>query len=308
MDRLAAMSAFKAVVDYGGYAAAARGGGRSKTALSKAVADLEAHLGVRLLQRTTRRLALTDAGRQYHARCTTLLAELDDADSEARDNQRNVRGLIRLVAPQTFGELYLLPLLARFLEDTPEVALDLQLTDRFVDLIDERFDLAVRIADLPESSLVAKRLGDMRLVVCAAPAYLARHGRPLHPEELSEHACLIDTNLREPSVWAVRAGAATRRVPVRGAITANSASAVRTMAIAGHGIGLCPDFVVARDLQDGRLEALLGDYATAPRGIYAVYPNRQHLARRLRLLIDFLATHLAAGLPVQAPARRAKSG
>ena len=308
MDRLAAMSAFKAVVDYGGYAAAARGGGRSKTALSKAVADLEAHLGVRLLQRTTRRLALTDAGRQYHARCTTLLAELDDADSEARDNQRNVRGLIRLVAPQTFGELYLLPLLARFLEDTPEVALDLQLTDRFVDLIDERFDLAVRIADLPESSLVAKRLGDMRLVVCAAPAYLARHGRPLHPEELSEHACLIDTNLREPSVWAFRAGSATRRVPVRGAITANSASAVRTMAIAGHGIGLCPDFVVARDLQDGRLEALLGDYATAPRGIYAVYPNRQHLARRLRLLIDFLATHLAAGLPVQAPARRAKSG
>ncbi len=308
MDRLAAMSAFKAVVDYGGYAAAARGSGRSKTALSKAVADLEAHLGVRLLQRTTRRLSLTEAGRQYHARCTTLLAELDEADGEARDNQRNVRGLIRLVAPQTFGELYLLPLLARFLTDTPEVSLDLQLTDRFVDLIEERFDLAVRIADLPESSLVAKRLGDMRLVVCAAPAYLARRGRPQAPDELAGHACLIDTNFREPGVWTFRTGSATRRVPVRGAIAANSASAIRTMAIAGHGIGLCPDFVVARDVQEGRLEALLSDYATAPRGIYAVYPNRQHLARRLRLLIDFLARHLADGLPVQALAVGAKPG
>lgn len=308
MDRLAAMSAFKAVVDYGGYAAAARGSGRSKTALSKAVADLEAHLGVRLLQRTTRRLSLTEAGRQYHARCTTLLAELDEADGEARDNQRNVRGLIRLVAPQTFGELYLLPLLARFLADTPEVSLDLQLTDRFVDLIEERFDLAVRIADLPESSLVAKRLGDMRLVVCAAPAYLARRGRPQAPDALAGHACLIDTNFREPGVWTFRTGSATRRVPVRGAITANSASAIRTMAIAGHGIGLCPDFVVARDVQEGRLEALLSDYATAPRGIYAVYPNRQHLARRLRLLIDFLARHLADGLPVQALAVGVKPG
>lgn len=308
MDRLAAMYAFRAVVDCGGFAAAARTSGRSKTALSKAVADLETHLGVRLLQRTTRRLALTDAGRQYHARCASLLADLEESESEARDNQSAVQGRIRLVAPQTFGELYLIPLLARFMEETPAISLDLHLTDHFVDLIEEQFDLAVRIADLPESSLVARPLCRMQLLVCAAPDYLARHGRPLHPQELTEHTCVIDTNLREPRVWTFQHGETSLRVPVRGSVAVNSASAVRAMALAGRGIALCPDFAVAPALQDGRLERLLERYATASRGIYAVYPNRQHLARRLRVLIDFLVDELAGGVLGDAVAHPGKSG
>ncbi len=146
--------------------------------------------------------------------------------------------------------------------------------------------------------MVARKLGEMRLLVCASPDYLARHGRPRDPQELSRHTCLIDTNLREPRVWSFRSGPGTLRVPVRGMVTANSASAIRTMVLAGHGIGLCPDFAVAEDLAAGRLEVLLGDFTTAPRGIHAVYPHRRHLARRLRLLIDFLEAHLSAGLPV----------
>ena len=185
MDKLSAIAAFRAVVDHGVYAAAARAEGRSKTSLSKAVADLESQLGVRLLQRSTRRIALTDPGRQFHARCVQLLADLEDAEAGARDAQTNIRGQLRLVAPQTFGETFLIPVLGEFLTKEPEITLDLMLTDRFVDLVEERFDLAVRIADLPDSSLVARRLGNMQLVLCAAPGYLATHGVPSAPAMLA---------------------------------------------------------------------------------------------------------------------------
>ena len=296
MDRLSAIAAFRAVVDHGGYAAASRAVGRSKTALSKAVADLESELGVRLLQRSTRRIALTDPGRQFHGRCVLLLADLEDAESEARNAQTNVRGQIRLVAPQTFGETFLMPVLGEFLTKESEITLDLMLTDRFVDLVEERFDLAVRIADLPDSSLVARRLGDMQLVLCAAPAYLAAHGVPSAPAMLAAHQCIIDTNLSQPRHWLFSRRGRALRVPVSGRVQVNGANAARAMALAGHGVALCPDFVVTQELAAGRLVPLLNDYQTAPRGIYAVYPHRRHLPIRVRALIDFLARRLGGAL------------
>jgi len=296
MDRLSAIAAFRAVVDHGGYAAAARAVGRSKTALSKAVADLESQLGVRLLHRSTRRMALTDPGRQFHARSVQLLADLEDAEAEARDAQSNVRGQIRLVAPQTFGETFLMPVLGEFLAKEAEITLDLMLTDRFVDLVEERFDLAVRIADLPDSSLVAKRLGHMQLVLCAAPTYLAAHGVPSAPAMLAAHQCIIDTNLSQPRRWLFSRRGRSPRVPVCGRVQVNRANAAREMALAGHGLALCPDFVVRHELAEGRLVPLLNDDQTAPRGIYAVYPHRRHLANRVRALIYFIAGRLSGAL------------
>lgn len=297
MDRLTAMYAFRAVVDHGGYAAAARALGRSKTGLSKAVTDLESHLGVRLLQRSTRKVVVTEAGRQYYVRCVQILADLEDSEGETRDAQGANSGHIRMVAPQTFGELYLVPLLCEFLAAEPGISLELMLLDRFVDLVEERFDIAVRSADLAESSLVARRLGDMRPMACASPVYLARHGHPAVPQDLVVHNCIIDTNLRQPRVWTFEKAGIRTSVPVRGHFVVNSANAVRVMALEGHGVALCPDFVVAADIAGGALVRLLADFATAPRGIHVVYPHRRHLARRLRALIDFLALRLGGSLP-----------
>jgi DNA-binding transcriptional LysR family regulator len=308
MDRLAAMYAFRAVVDHGGYAAAARALGRSKTALSKAVSDLESHLGVRLLQRSTRQISVTEAGRRFHARCVQLLADLEDTEGEARDAHGSVRGHIRMVAPQTFGELYLVPLLAQFLNAEPGVSLELMLLDRFVDLVEERFDIAVRIADLADSSLVAKRLGDMRLVVCASPAYLARHGTPGTPEALGVHDCIVDTNMRAPRLWTFEQAGIRTSVAIHGRLAINNATAVRVMALEGHGIALCPDFVIAPDLAEGSLVRLLENFDTAPRGIHVVYPHRRHLARRLRALIDFLSERLEEHLPLQSTGTSNRSG
>lgn len=288
MDRLQAMLAFRAVTDTGSFSAAARQLGRSKAVVSKLVAELEAHLGARLLNRTTRRVSLTEVGRSYHARCVQLLADLDELEGIARDAQAVPRGNLRLAGPHTFGELFLVPALHAFGTQYPAIGIDLTLTDRFVDLVEDRYDLAIRIADLPDSALVARRLADMRLIVCAAPDYLARHGVPRQPADLTRHACLVDTNLRQPGVWPFEVEGQRTSVRVSGRYAVNSARAACDLAVAGDGIALAPDFVADVHLAAGRLQPLLTEFATAPRGIWAVYPHRRHLALRLRVLIDFL--------------------
>ena len=293
MDRLQAMIAFRAVADTGSFSSAGRQLGRSKTVISKLVADLENHLGARLLNRTTRRVSLTEIGLSYHARCVQLLADLDELEGGARDAQAVPRGDLRLAGPQTFGELYLVPALHEFATRHPSIGIDLTLTDRFVDLVEDRFDLAIRIADLVDSTLVARRLADMRLIVCAAPAYLARHGEPREPGDLAGHACIVDTNFRQPWVWPFELEGSRTSVRVTGRFTVNSARAACDLAVAGDGIVLAPDFVAATHLAAGRLKAVLSDFTTAPRAIHAVYPHRRHLALRLRVLIDFLVEHFA---------------
>lgn len=293
MDRLSAMRAFRAVADTGSFSTAGRHIGRSKAVVSKLVSDLETHLGARLLSRTTRRVSLTEIGRQYHARCVQLLADLDELEAIARDAQATPRGNLRIAGPQTFGELYLVPALHDFAIHHPGISVELTLTDRFVDLIEDRFDLGIRIADLPDSTLVARRLADMRLIVCASPAYLAAHGTPQQPQDLARHACIVDTNLRQPWLWPFESGGERSTVRVTGRFAVNSARAACDLAVAGGGIALTPDFVADAHVAAGRLQALLSGYTTAPRGIYAVYPHRKHIALRLRVLIDFLVERWA---------------
>jgi len=294
MDRLSAMRAFRAVADSGSFSAAGRNLGRSKAAISKLVSDLEAHLGARLLNRTTRRVSLTEVGRGYHTRCVQLLADLDELEGIARDAQAEPRGTLRIAGPQTFGELYLVPALHDFAALHPGISVDLTLTDRFVDLIEDRFDLGIRIADLPDSTLVARRLADMRLILCASPAYLAEHGTPRVPQELTRHQCIVDTNFRLPWQWPFESNGARMTVRVAGRFAVNSARAACELASAGAGIALAPDFVADTHLAAGRLQALLTAYATAPRGIFVVYPHRRHVALRLRVLIDFLVERYAS--------------
>lgn len=294
MDRLQAMLAFRAVADSGSFSTAARQLGRSKAVISRLVADLESHLGARLLNRTTRRVSLTDVGRGYHARCVQLLADLDELEGSARDAQAVPRGRLRLAGPHTFGELFLVPALHAFGAQYPAIEIDLTLTDRFVDLVEDRFDLAIRIADLPDSTLVARRLADMRLIVCASPDYLARRGRPRQPSDLLRHVCIVDTNLRQPATWSFEVGGQRTSVRVSGRFAVNSARAACDLAVAGDGIALAPDFVADTHLAAGRLQPLLSEFATAPRGIWAVYPHRRHLALRQRVLIDFLVARFGA--------------
>lgn len=293
MDHLHAMRAFRTVADTGSFSAAGRALGRSKTVVSKLVAELEAHLGTRLLNRTTRRVSLTETGRAYHARCVQLLADLEEMESMVRDTQATPRGRLRVAGPQTFGELYLVPALHAFAARHPGISIELTLTDRFVDLIEERFDLGNRIADLPDSSLVARRLGEMRLVACAAPAYLAAHGRPREPADLAAHDCIVDTNFRQPWLWPFEAGGRQASVRVAGRFAVNSARAACDLAIAGAGIVLSPNFVADPHLTAGRLEALLPGWSSGTRGIHAVYPHRRHVALRQRMLIDFLVERFA---------------
>ena len=289
MDRLSAMRAFRAVADSGSFSAAGRSLGRSKAVISKLVSDLEAHLGARLLNRTTRRVSLTEVGRGYHSRCVQLLADLDELEGIARDAQAEPRGNLRVAGPQTFGELYLVPALYDFAALHPGISVDLTLTDRFVDLIEDRFDLAIRIADLPDSTLVARRLADMRLILCAAPAYLAEHGTPRVPQDLARHQCIVDTNFRQPWQWPFESNGERITVRVAGRFAVNSARAACELAVAGAGIALEPDFVADTHIAAGRLHPLLTAYSTPPRGIFAVYPHRRHVSLRLRVLIDFLA-------------------
>lgn len=308
MDRLQAMIAFRTVADCGSFSAAGRQLGRSKAVISKLVADLEAHLGARLLNRTTRRVSLTDVGRTYHARCLQLLADLDELEGVARDAQAVPRGNLRLAGPHTFGELFLTPALHEFCALHPSIGIDLTLTDRFVDLVEDRFDLSIRIADLPDSTLVARRLADMRLFACAAPDYLARHGEPRMPADLARHQCIIDTNLRQPWIWPFDQDGQRSGVRVAGRFAVNSARAACDLAVAGNGIALAPDFVASAHIAAGRLRVVLAEFTTAPRGIYAVYPHRRHLALRLRVLIDFLVARFAQAAPQRRASKASKPG
>lgn len=290
MDTLTRMRAFLDVVEAEGFSAAARKIGRSKALLSKYVRELEDDLGVRLLNRTTRQFSLTESGHTYYHRATEILRELDDLQDSITESSGDVRGKIKLTAPRTFADASLGMSLIDFCVEHPEISLDIRLDDRFVDLVEEGFDMAIRITRLQDSSLIAKRLSAFQTVVCAAPDLLARLGKPERPEQLSDLPCIVDTNSRSRNNWQFsNQDGSMMSVSVRGPIEVNSPLSTMAATIKGLGFSVLPYFVANNELAKGTLVPVLEDFMLNDGGIYAVYPHRTYLPAKVRLLVDYMA-------------------
>src|SRR5262245_57372387 len=290
MDRLLSMAVFKRAVEAGSFAAAARQFGISPEMAGNHVRALETHLGVRLLNRSTRRLNLTEAGGVYYQRCTQILADVQDAETEVGALHASPRGLLRVAAPVTFGVLHLAPAFSDYMKRYPAVRLEAAVSDRLVNLIEEGFDVAIRVGELQDSNLISRRLASSHLVVCAAPAYLQRAGHPELPSDLSQHACLVYTEAMPRGGWRFQASdGRTETVDVSGPLTSTNPAFVHRMALAGHGIVRCPSFAFGRDISEGRLVPLLTNWHPPELSIYALYAHRSLLSAKVRTFVDFLA-------------------
>lgn len=295
MDRFQEMRVFVAVVDAGSFVGAADALDISKAAVSRIVSELELRLGVRLLHRTTRRLSLTNEGELFVARCRELLSGVEEAEAEITEHSGQAVGVLKVSAPFSYGVLRLAPLWGEFMAQHPGIQLEVTLSDRFVDLVDEGFDLAIRIARLESSSLVSRRLSSTRLVLCASPRYLKKHGRPREPQDLAGHAVLAYSLLAAGDSWEFEGPDGPVAVKVRPRMRSNSGDVCRAIALSHQGIVLQPTFLVGEDLAAGRLVELLPDYPARELGVYAVYPSRKHFLPKVRLLIDHLAAALGGG-------------
>jgi len=279
LDSLNDIAVFVRVVDSGSFTAAAERLGISKSVVSKYVTRLEDRLGARLLNRTTRRLSLTEAGRVFYERSRQGLADIEDAQAEVSRLQGEPRGTLRLNAPMSFGILHVAPALPEFLNLHPDVTVDMNLDDRIVDMIEEGFDVSVRISELPDSSLVARRLGPCRHAIVAAPAYLERRGTPRTPEELRDHNIITYRYQESAHEWHfLRPGNKPISVAVSGSLMMNNSLAVREALLEGVGITRTPTFVVGKDIQEGRLIPVLREYQILEVTIFLVYPQQQRLA------------------------------
>ena len=288
MQDLARIRAFVQVFDAGGFSAAARQHGRSKALLSKYVTDLEDYLGVRLMNRTTRKLSLTEAGEAYYREASQLLQQLDDLDASISDQTTAPRGLLRISAPRNFGERTLAPAIFEFLLKYPEVSVDLRLEDRYVDLVDEGIDLALRISTLTDSSLIARKIADMRIVVAASPELLKRVGTPKTPDGLRGLPCIVDTNLQGQANWRFVEEGKTVSVHVSGPVRVNSPLAALQAAAMGLGFASMPSYLADPAIESGELTAVLESFIPSGQTLQAVYPHRRHLAGKVRALIDHL--------------------
>ncbi|HBO12362.1 MAG: LysR family transcriptional regulator [Pseudomonadales bacterium] len=293
MDRFLEMQTFTCVVDAGSFVGAADALGVSKAAVSRHVNELESRLGVRLLHRTTRRLSLTSEGEVFLARCRELLSSLNEAEAEITASSDTARGLLRVNVPVTFGIRRLAPLWGEFRERHSQVRLDITLADRLVDLVEEGYDLAIRIGALDSSSLVSRRLTVTRLILCAAPEYLASHGTPEHPDELQDHAVIGYSYFSSGDAWQLEGPEGPVIASTRPCIHSNNGDTCRGAALAGQGIILQPDFLVGDDIAAGTLVELMPEYRAAELGVYAIYPSRRHIAPKIRALIAFLSEHFA---------------
>ncbi len=291
MDTLDGMRTFVTVVRHGSFSAAARELAMSPQLVSKYVARLEDRLGVLLFNRSTRRLSLTEAGHAYGERCRQVLDDIDEMESALGDLGAHPRGTLRINAPMSFGVTHLAPAVAAYQVSHPAVHVEMQMSDRVVDVVAEGFDLAVRIGKLEESALVARQLAPCRLVVCASPGYLDRHGEPATPAELEQHNCLVYSYYSTRGDWSFERNGERHTVHIDGSFVANNGDAVTQAAIAHMGIILQPTFIVGKALRDGRLKIVLGDYTLPDLGVYAVYAHRHYLSAKVRTFVDFLAGH-----------------
>jgi DNA-binding transcriptional LysR family regulator len=291
MDQLAALRSFRRVVELGSFTAAADALGVSHTIVSRQVKHLETLLGAQLLNRTTRRFALTAAGQDYYEASRHILDALDDADRAVGQHQARPSGTLRINAPMAFGTQELAHWLPQFVAAYPELKIDLVCNDRIVDLIEDGFDVALRLTrDLPDSSLIAKRLATSRVMLVATPGYLKRHGTPSTPRDLLSHNCLTYTQISKPFDWIMTGpDGVTETVTVQGNLQANTGIALRTFALADTGIATTASFIVHEDLRRGDLVQVLPEYTIRPRELFVLYPQNRHLSPKVRVFVDFAA-------------------
>ncbi|MFC1749054.1 LysR family transcriptional regulator [Pseudomonadota bacterium] len=295
MEGMGAIPVFVAVAESGGFSSAARKLGVSKSAVSKRITQLEDKLGVRLLYRTTRRLNLTEAGEHYYENAVKALAYACEAEDSVTQLQESPQGRLRINAPMSFGRLHIAPLIPKFMAQYPEINIDLVMNDSVVDLIEGGFDIAIRGGDLPDSTLVARKLAPMHSVVCASPDYMAQNTMPRTPAELSEHNCLLYAY--SVNEWCFQKEAKIETVQVTGNYQVNNGEALREAILQGSGIGRIPTFVAGPEIASGRLDVVLSDYTMPPKTLYAVYPKRQHLPAKVRLFIDFVVECFGSETP-----------
>jgi len=290
MDTLTRIRAFIDVVEAEGFSAAARKIGRSKALLSKYVRELEDDLGARLLNRTTRQFSLTEAGHTYYRSATDILKEIDSLADQVRETNTNLTGRLKITAPRTFVDAEIGQSLVDFAIEHPDLLLDIHSDDRFVDLVEEGYDVAIRITRLDDSSLIARKIAPFNLKVCASPDLLETHGALTHPDDLGRFPCIIDRNGRSPNNWRFRSQDDTMfSINVTGPIELNSPMGVTRAAVAGLGVAIIPDFIARPEIARGRLVSLLEEFIPPDRGIYAVYPHRRYLPAKVRVFVDFLA-------------------
>jgi DNA-binding transcriptional LysR family regulator len=298
------MTAFVRAVELGGFSTAAREMGLTPSAVSKLVTRLEDRLGVRLLNRTTRRLALTPEGEAYFHRSQRILSDIEEAENEVASFRAQPRGLLRVNVGTAFGMHQLVPALPEFLERYPEMQVELTLTDRVVDLIEEGADVAIRLGTLGDSSLVARKICDLERVVCAAPAYLKRHGTPSKPDDLLQHNCLSVDYAPSLRRWPFSDGEGVRHVEVLGNVSANNADALLQLALLGVGVIRLSEVIVGEALRAGKLVALLADvHHSEPLPLHAVYPQGRHRSPRVAAIVEFLVERFASA-PWRTPRRR----
>lgn len=297
MDKFEDLQAFVAVVEAGSFTAASDRLDSAKSAVSRRISALEERLGVQLLRRTTRVLNLTETGRGFYEHAARILADLEEAEAAVQQEHGELRGRIRLALPLSFGVRHMCKPIAAFSKLHPKVAFDLNLNDRRVDLIEEGADLALRIGRLQDSSLIARRLFDVRAVVCASPNYLSVHGEPETPADLQDHDCLVYSNLEEPDKWTYLDEAGERRtVKVKPGLAASSGDFLTNAAAHGMGLVIQPTFIASEAIRRGSLVPVLTNYDWPISPAYAVYPPTRHLSYRVRALIDFLAERFS-GVP-----------
>ncbi|WP_413665646.1 LysR family transcriptional regulator [Microbulbifer sp. CNSA002] len=297
METIAAIPIFVTVAETGGFSPAAKLLGISKSAVSKRVTQLELQLGVKLLHRTTRKLSLTEAGEHFYEHARIAYKSAKDAQDAVLQLQGEPRGRLRINAPMSFGRLHLAPLIPVFMKRYPEISIDMILDDKVVDLVGEGFDIAIRGGDLPDTSLIARKIAPLKSVLCASPSYLKEFGEPTELEQLTAHNCLIFTYSRDVKEWGFIKDNHLHTIEVKGNYQINNSEALREALLQGVGIGRLPTFVAGPDIETGKLIPLFEEYQMPAKSIYAVFPERQFMPAKVRAFIDFAIEYFGGDTP-----------
>ena len=290
MDHLETIRSFARVVRNGSFSAVAKELNTSQSTISKRIAALEARLGSQLLTRTSRKLTLTQAGSAFYERCEAILNDLDEAESLASSLQAGPKGILRVSVPTVFGRLHIAPEVPRFLAEAPDIELDLQLNDRVVDLVGEGVDMAIRISDLADSAMVARRLGQSPRVLVATQKYIEKHGAPHDPRDLKTHSCLVYTLLATQNIWHFKADGKEHSIQVAGRFRSNNSEIVLAVALADTGIAAMPLWLVQPHIDSGDLVTVLDDFRPISIPIYALYPQQRFIPYKVRVFTEYLRT------------------
>jgi DNA-binding transcriptional LysR family regulator len=292
INLLMSMTVFRRVAETGNFSVVAQELKLSQPTVSKQVAALENHLGIKLMNRSTRQLKLTDAGKQYYQHCRQIIDEIDETEANIRQNQSILTGTLRISTPIKYGELHIAPLVTEFLQQHPQLKIDLRMDDHYVDLVKEGIDLAVRVGPLTDSSMVARKLGDFPRVTVASPDYLGRYGTPQTPKDLSSHNCIVFTLLTTQNQWHYDGPNGSEKVQVSGNFTTNNPSTMHKAALDSIGIIVAPTWLINDSIKSGELKPILTEYRATPMEIHVLYPERRFVPARARQFMDFLRDRL----------------